>query len=418
MSDTTLLESQAFPATAGSTDGKTQRIRVDQGVTIYRNPQISPHWYIQYSLNGRQHRKSLRTTSLKRAQSLAKTKGAELVLGIAVPPDRRERPMAELRDRYLEKLSQMRRDTKTIALYRARLVEFEAFCDRRGIQRLGQLRPTDLDDFQRALAEQGSQRSPDQHAGTFVPRQSKPQKPRTVRDKLKTIRQLIKWCVRRQLLKADPTTGYDLPPEDRAKAYCWTPDEMGRIFARLPADVVDIFHFLRLTGLRVDELCWLLREDLDTQHPYLQIRHKICPMTGALWHPKHGNERIVPLCPEAQEIANRALGASPGPWLFCAPNTTSQRPGHWLPNRLWKILKKAMKQAGVTAGTTHTFRHVFCSFLAQQGVAPVAIMSIMGHGSLDIVLRYCHTTPDQLVSAIAAVPFSTMMPATDKGGPR
>ena len=37
---------------------------------------------------------------------------------------------------------------------------------------------------------------------------------------------------------------------------------------------------------------------------------------------------------------------------------------------VWKILKGAMKAAGVARGTTRTFRHVFCSFLANQGVSP------------------------------------------------
>ena len=35
----------------------------------------------------------------------------------------------------------------------------------------------------------------------------------------------------------------------------------------------------------------------------------------------------------------------------------------------------------------------------------------MGHGSLEIVLRYCHTTEPDLLGAIAAVPFGAMLEA-------
>ena len=38
-------------------------------------------------------------------------------------------------------------------------------------------------------------------------------------------------------------------------------------------------------------------------------------------------------------------------------------------------------------------------------------MKVMGHGSLDIVLKYCHATEEQLIDTIAAVPFERMEPA-------
>ncbi len=44
-------------------------------------------------------------------------------------------------------------------------------------------------------------------------------------------------------------------------------------------------------------------------------------------------------------------------------------------------------------------------------------MEVLGHGSLDIVLNYCHATEEQLIDAIAAVPFERMEPAHfEEGG--
>jgi len=151
----------------------------------------------------------------------------------------------------------------------------------------------------------------------------------------------------------------------------------------------------------------------------VKIRVKVCPQTGQVWKPKHGNERIVPLCPQALQIAQRAAATSTGPWLFFAPETFGKQIGHWRPGRIWKILKAAMKSAGVARGTTHTFRHVFCSFLANQGVSPYRIMKIMGHDSLDIVLLYCHATEEELILAMNQVRFDAMLPidaAADRKG--
>lgn len=175
----------------------------------------------------------------------------------------------------------------------------------------------------------------------------------------------------------------------------------------------DLFDFLRLTGLRADELCWLTENDLDVARPQVKVRAKACPLgSGRAWRPKHGNERVVPLCPEALAIAARASSASASPWLFHAPGTQGDQPGRWRKNRLWSAVKAAMRAGGVARGTTHTFRHAFCSFLARRGgVSPFAIMKVMGHDSLEIVLQYCHTTEQDLLDAIAAVPFGEMLGA-------
>jgi hypothetical protein len=174
----------------------------------------------------------------------------------------------------------------------------------------------------------------------------------------------------------------------------------------------DLFDFLRLTGLRADELCWLTKAHLDAARPHVKVRAKDCPAgSGRAWRPKHGHERVVPLCPEALAVATRAASASPAPWLFHAPGTQGKQPGRWRKSRLWKAVKAAMRAGGVARGTTHTFRHVFCSFLARRGVSPFAIMKVMGHDSLEIVLQYCHTTDQELLDAIRAVPFGEMLGA-------
>ncbi|MDB5323767.1 MAG: hypothetical protein JWN40_5398, partial [Phycisphaerales bacterium] len=168
-------------------------------------------------------------------------------------------------------------------------------------------------------------------------------------------------------------------------------------------------NFLRMTGLPVDELCWLTQADLALDPPHVKIRAKTCSLSGQKWRPKHGNERIVPLCPEALAIATRAAAASPGSWLFYAERTNGKQKGLWRKHRIWLAVKAAMRAGKVTKGTTHTFRHVYCSFLARQEVQPITLMKLMGHSSLEIVLQYCHTTEQDLLDAISTVCFATML---------
>lgn len=117
---------------------------------------------------------------------------------------------------------------------------------------------------------------------------------------------------------------------------------------------------------------------------------------------------MVPLCPAAIDVVRPLVAASPGPWLFWAPATRGRQTGHYTVQRIWQAVQRAKKAAGIAKGTTHTFRHAFCSFMANSGVPPLMVMKIMGHASLDIVLIYYHVRDEQLLSALAGLNFENM----------
>jgi site-specific recombinase XerD len=390
------------------------RIKVGDRVTLYRSP-ASPFWYLQFNMNGKQFRTSLGTRSKKRAMGMAMKKDAQLVLGQAEPPTVKPISIGSAQERYLRTVAARGRSPKTVEAYRSKLNVFNAFCGQHGIRYLQAVTASLLEDYQQQLQEKGMTTPVNQSARGRKFKASA-NRPRTVRDKLKLVRQLIKWAQKRGLLKTDPAVGYDLPPMVKQQAHCWSPEELSAILDHASSDMLDVFHFLRLTGLRADEFCWLTKDDVIANPPHLKIRAKVCPLTETAWKPKHACERIVPLCPQAFEIAQRAIATSAGPWAFFAPGTQGKSKGRWRVGRIWKILKSTMKAAGVARGTTHTFRHVFCSFLANQGVSPFRIMKVMGHGSLDIVLLYCHATEAELIEAIVSVPFERMVPEQKKGG--
>src|SRR5262245_476989 len=68
--------------------------RVGDRVTIYRTAR-TPYWYIGYSVDGKQFRRSLKTTSKKLAMACAKRKDAELILNIV---DANTKPAPKIRD--------------------------------------------------------------------------------------------------------------------------------------------------------------------------------------------------------------------------------------------------------------------------------------------------------------------------------
>lgn len=153
----------------------------------------------------------------------------------------------------------------------------------------------------------------------------------------------------------------------------------------------DILDFYAMTGLRSQELCWLLKSDVIlSPRPFIHIRTKKCPITGKFWKRKFNKSRIVPLCSVAASIPQRAVATSKGPWLFSTAEWKRNPAGRCNSERMLDALAVALAGAGIIEGTIHSLRHSFCAFAANNKIPAFKEMKILGHGSLDIVLRYYH----------------------------
>jgi integrase len=387
-----------------------ERVRMGEHVVIFRTSR-SPVWYAQYNENGKQYKPSLKTRSQKQAKHLAKQIESKLTLGLTPERRRRAITIAEAIAKYLQS-QQARIDGKSLTIYQRDLAQFVAFSDERKVYRLADATAEHLELFQDRLRRVGSPRTrkyPKKRKEGEKKIRTGPNSPKTIRSKAKTIRQMMKWALRRMFIDHDPAPGYALPQETRTKPQPFTPHELNQILENSEQPFKDVFSFFRLTGLRNDELCWLLKSDVDSQLRFVHVREKLCPFTQARWRPKHGNERIVPLCAEAQAIARRCLTANESPWLFVAEDTWGNRPGQFKKGRIWKALKAVLRTCAIPHGTVHTFRHCFCSFLANQNVSPFLVMKFMGHSSLDIVMTYYHAATDDLLAGITSVPFERML---------
>lgn len=62
--------------------------------------------------------------------------------------------------------------------------------------------------------------------------------------------------------------------------------------------------------------------------------------------------------------------------------------------------EKAVARAGVRDFTWHCIRHTFCSRLVMAGVDLRTVQELMGHKSLNMVLRYAHLAPCHLSGAV------------------
>src|SRR4051812_36715277 len=172
--------------------GESERVRLGDHCTIYRTSN-SPRWYLQFSIDGKQFRQSLKTESKKLALELAKKKDAELTLNISGAPVKKPATITEAREKYIAALRGRGKDERTLVIYARDLRQFDAWCQSMGIRRLEEVGDDALEQFQRQLQTKGF--APPSEDPDDAPkkkrggaRMGKPSKASTVRGKLKNVR--------------------------------------------------------------------------------------------------------------------------------------------------------------------------------------------------------------------------------------
>jgi len=115
----------------------------------------------------------------------------------------------------------------------------------------------------------------------------------------------------------------------------------------------------------------------------------------ALHHTKNGQSRKVPLNRTAKAALIKVRKHRESPYIFCKPN-----------GELYNFrapFERALKKASIEDFRFHDLRHTAASYLAMSGVDLNTIRDILGHESLEMVLRYAHLSPAHQANAVGVL---------------
>ena len=194
----------------------------------------------------------------------------------------------------------------------------------------------------------------------------------------------------------NPVKGVRFLPENNLKLRILSEPEEAKLLPCCPQYLRDMVLFDLHTGLRSGDLFELKWEDINRKENHLKIIVQ-----------KTQQELELPLSEALTGILDRWHASKCCPYVFYCQLTGDRfhdvRGG----------LKKAVKEAGLTGITWHTFRHTFATRLLAQGTDIVTVKELLGHAEIKTTMRYAHTSKAAKKTAVSKLSVKVVTDSSD-----
>jgi integrase len=322
-----------------------------------------------------------------------------------------ERLLQEILGLYLSDLA-TRAVSEHIRNVRSRLERLLAVIQ---AQRVRDLRPIELLQYRAARLKEGAS-------------------VRTVNLDTDSLRAMLTWAVRVELIALNPIARLPRLPENEATARCrrraLSDEEIVRFLGAAGEDdrrvscdstlrnhprvpQAPLWRMLLEAGSRYGETVQVTWADLDLDRSVVVLRAA---------NTKSHRERQIPLLPglvaevrglREKHVAVLQRPLRPGDRVFVAPEGKP-----WPANtvRLMKIFDRVLEAAGIDRVDArgqkvdiHALRHACASRLARAGVPITHTQRLLGHSSVELTAKvYSHLSLDDLRSAVARIAIKSM----------
>ncbi len=367
------------------------------GHRVYRRPDAttgkSKSWHAEYTVESRQRSKALGSPNKAVAIRSAHALCEKLRQGIDEKPLKRIK-VGELKDQYLEVMTNRGRSPKTMVKYRFNLNEFTDWWESKSDKHAATFTPRDFWAYRKHLASRGKS----EH---------------TIEDRMVLVKQLFKWAAHKaKLIPINPIADESVPEVPPTPQPCFTPKQVEQLVAAARPQEKPLFTALAYSGLRIGELVALRWQDVDLergQYGHLHIR-----LGGSNGTTKGKASRFIPIHPKLREV----LDALPRVHerVFLRHPTSRYPEGHHPINdrHLLAIVKKLCQKCGFPGWEKfklHTFRHAFASMCARNHVSYKYALNWMGHKNSDILDMYVTMYDDAADQAMQTISYARPMNA-------
>lgn len=135
-----------------------------------------------------------------------------------------------------------------------------------------------------------------------------------------------------------------------------------------------------LTGMRIGEILGLQKGDIDWSLRVIKLTRT-----------KNNRSRVIPISPKLEKIL-RVAWDNPSIFIFTYAGRPIKSINHGF--------RSAVTRAGVAPIRIHDLRHTAATRMLLAGVDVITIKEILGHSSLEMVMRYAHSTDEAKKKAV------------------
>jgi len=218
---------------------------------------------------------------------------------------------------------------------------------------------------------------------------------KTIRNKLLPLRNVLNEAVDDGIIPFNPLDRVDLrklvPPAQRDSDYEPDPyneDEVKVLLGRLSVAERYVFQAWAYTGVRTGEQVGLRWPRVDFEAVEIRIEETTTERKDKPRPKTKAGRRAIPLLPAALEAfeLQRAFTLLAGDRVFQNARST-RKDKAWDDKRLAGVWKQAHKDTGIRYRPPYQLRHSFSSNLLSQGENPAYIAKLLGHATVEMVIR-------------------------------
>lgn len=200
----------------------------------------------------------------------------------------------------------------------------------------------------------------------------------------------------------------DVLDDDTEEKIALTSEQETNLLAFMKVDKVyrkyyDEVVILLNTGLRISELCGLTLSDIDMRNRSIDVNHQLLKDSEIGYYielPKTKNgKREIPMAEQTYQEFKRLLKNRENVIPFRVENHSNflfntQAGFPKIACNYDSMLRGLVKKYNKTHDeqlphiTPHTFRHTFCTNMANKGMNPNTLQYIMGHSNITMTLNY------------------------------
>lgn len=329
----------------------------------YRNNEGKPTgpWFVRYPVKRDMKGKIVYTREMVGEKSAARAflaqKTAEFNLRERTgTPYASDLSFAQLVDWYLEQSSPKAKCSYNKDVQRSGVLKSHF-----GHLKCSKIRPSDIDAYQQKRLQETN------YKGT-------PNKPATINRELALIKRMFNLAIRDELVSRNPCKGVPMLAEQNKRDRVLTPDEYRRLLRELPATVRSIVAVAYHTGMRISEILTLTWDKANLKERWIDLGYtdtKTKQMRRIFL-----SDDILSVLQAANKVRNLSHRV-----VF---THSDGRPV----KSIRKAFENACRRAGITDFVVHDLRHCFVTNMRKAGVHDSVIMTLTGHKTPSMFLRY------------------------------